>query len=119
MYPDSTSDILLDLTRVSQNLAFLVPLLACKFHESCVSSSIFMSPEFSAIPDTNVPNKHVPSVELLKILVFTFSGVISIPYHLVSKNMQLGYTGALQHNHKAQDLKAGLAIQDALAYAGP
>ena len=77
-----------------------------------------MSPEFSAIPDTNVPINML-LVELLKILVFSFSGVISVPYHLVSKNMQLGYTGALQHNHKAQDLNAGLIIQDALAYAGP
>ena len=57
--------------------------------------SIFLSPEISAIPDTNVPNKHVLSVELLKILVLTFSGVISVPYHLVSKNMQLDCTGAL------------------------
>ena len=57
--------------------------------------SIFLSPEFSAIPDTNVPNKHVLSAELLKILALTFSGVISVPYHLVSKNMQLDRTGAL------------------------
>ena len=38
LYPYSTSDILLDLTCVSQNLAFLIPLLAYKFHESWVNS---------------------------------------------------------------------------------
>ena len=36
--PYSASDILLDLTRVPQSLAFLIPLLACKSHESWVSS---------------------------------------------------------------------------------
>lgn len=81
--------------------------------------SIFVLPQFSAMHDTNVPNKCV-SLNWITLVTFrskrlTFPGVMLVPYHLVSTNMQLGYTWALFHNHKADDVGCRLGVHSGSA----
>lgn len=76
--------------------------------------SIFVLPQFSAMHDTNVPNKCV-LLNWITLVTFrskrlTFPGVMLVPYHLVPTNVQLGYTWALFHNHKAEDVGCRLAV---------